>query len=146
MTDSQKRLDQMLSALRAQKFRITPQRMSVLKILSKSDDHPSVDRIYEQVKVNFPTTSLATVYKTISALKQTNQVLELGFSGSGSRYDGNKPYPHPHLICIQCGEITDPAIDEISYFSNNMEKQTGYVLVHQRLDFFGICPACQKKT
>ena len=56
----------------------------------------------EKVKKVFPTTSLATVYKTVALLKELNEVLELGFPEGSNRYDGNKPYPHPHLICTKC--------------------------------------------
>ncbi len=53
--------------------------MAVLKIMATSDGHPSVENIYEHVKKRFPTTSLATVYKTVTLLKELNEVLELGF-------------------------------------------------------------------
>ncbi|MBW1706302.1 MAG: transcriptional repressor [Deltaproteobacteria bacterium] len=86
MADPQLRLDQMLAKLREQKFRITPQRLAILKILAVSDGHPSVEQIFKQVKADFPTTSLATLYKTVTLLKQLNELLELGFSGSGNRY------------------------------------------------------------
>jgi len=45
LTDPQLRLEQMLTKLREQKFRITPQRLAILKILAVSDGHPSVDHI-----------------------------------------------------------------------------------------------------
>jgi hypothetical protein len=82
--------------------------MAVLKILASSQDHPTVERIYSQVRRDFPTTSLATIYKTITLLKELEEVLELGFAEQGSRYDGKRPYPHPHVICTRCGAIVDP--------------------------------------
>ena len=95
------RLDQMLSTLRDHDFRITPQRLAVLKVLAASDGHPSVERIYDTVKAQFPTTSIATIYKTVALLKQENEVIEISFPDGSNRYDGNKPYPHPHLICTR---------------------------------------------
>ena len=144
MADPQLRLDQMLAKLREQKFRITPQRLAILKVLAVSDGHPSVEQIFEKVKADFPTTSLATLYKTITLLKQLNEVLELGFSESGNRYDGNRPYPHPHVICTVCGNIVDPEIVTVKNISEDIAKQTGYSITGQRLDFFGLCPKCQK--
>ncbi|MDA8140337.1 MAG: transcriptional repressor [Desulfobacteraceae bacterium] len=44
--------------------KITPQRMAIVKILAKSEGHPSVENIYNQIKNDFPTMSLATVYRT----------------------------------------------------------------------------------
>ena len=81
----------MLTKVRKHKFRITPQRLSILKILLVSDGHPNVEQIFKQVKADFPTTILATLYKTVTLLKQLNEVSELGFSNSGNRHDGNRP-------------------------------------------------------
>jgi Fur family peroxide stress response transcriptional regulator len=144
LADPKLRLDQMLTKLKEQKFRITPQRLAILKILAVSDGHPNVEQIFKQVKADFPTTSLATLYKTVTLLKQLNEVLELGFSNSGNRYDGNRPYPHPHVICTVCGKIVDPETDTVKNISEDIAKRTGYFITDQRIDFFGICPACQK--
>jgi len=142
MADPQARLDQMLAKLREQNFRITPQRLAVLKILSVSDGHPSVERIYNQVKVDFPTTSLATVYKTVTLLKELNELLELGFPEGSNRYDGNKPYPHPHVICIKCKKIVDPDLDSLDEMKKEVALETNFKILNHRLDFFGICSNC----
>lgn len=145
MADPQVRLDRMLSKLREHKFRITPQRIAVLRILAGSRDHPSVEGIFDQVKKDFPTTSLATVYKTVTLLKQLNEVLELGVQDRGNRYDGNKPYPHPHLICTQCRKIIDPELESFEEVAKELALETGFHITSHRLDFFGICSDCQKE-
>ena len=62
-----KRMDSMVSKLREHDFRITPQRLAVLRVLAASEGHPSVERIYETVRQGFPTTSIATIYKTVNS-------------------------------------------------------------------------------
>jgi len=132
----------MLAKLRGQKFRITPQRLAILKILAASDGHPNMEQIFKQVKADFPTTSLATIYKTVTLLKQLNEVLELGFSNSGNRYDGNRPYPHPHVICIKCNKIVDPDLDSLDEMKKEVALETNFKILNHRLDFFGICSNC----
>jgi Fur family transcriptional regulator, peroxide stress response regulator len=144
MTDPQIRLQQMIAKLKFHNFRITPQRLAVLKILAASQDHPSVERIYEHVKKTFPTTSLATIYKTITLLKEVNEILEIRFS-EGSRYDGNKPYPHPHVICLNCKKIIDPDLMGLGKLTEEAAQRTGFQIMDHRLDFFGICPECQTR-
>jgi len=117
----------------------------MLRILSKSEGHPSAEQIYEQIKVDYPTTSLATIYKTLSLLKNMGEVLELTFASVGSRYDGNKPYPHPHVICTKCGQILDPEFEAGVGIYQEIARQTGYKITHQQLNFFGLCPKCQKE-
>jgi Fur family peroxide stress response transcriptional regulator len=144
MPDHKIRLETMIKKMREKGFRITPQRIAILGILSVSRGHPSVEKIYEQVKKKFPTTSVATVYKNISTLKELGEVLELSFGTQSSRYDGNKPGPHPHLICTVCKKIIDPDLESLKDVSAELIKETGFRITSHRLDFFGICPECQK--
>lgn len=145
MSDSEIRLETMIRKLRENGCRITPQRIAIFKILAASSGHPSVEKIYKQVKPNFPTTSLATVYKNVTLLKELGEVLELAFSNDSSRYDGNRPHPHPHLICIKCKKILDPDLASLKDVTSELARETGFKIVDHRLDFFGICSTCQKK-
>jgi Fur family transcriptional regulator, peroxide stress response regulator len=140
----QDRLNDIITRLRERNCRITPQRVAILKIFLSSLEHPSVEQVYAQVRVNFPTTSLATVYKTVSLLKEIGEILEIGSAEGGNRYDGHKPYPHPHLICTQCKTIIDPAIRSLGQLTAEVAAVSGYRIVSHQIDFFGICPACQK--
>ncbi len=140
------RSELILEKLRETGHRITPQRIAILRILAESRGHPSVEDIYEKVRVNFPTTSLATVYKTITVIKEIGEVLELEFSNEQNRYDGNNPYPHPHLICLKCREIIDPELSSLAYLTQELTADTGYKILSHRLDFYGICPKCQQSV
>ncbi len=145
MSDPKIRLEIMIQKMREKGLRITPQRIAILRVLSKSKGHPSVENIYEQVNEEFPTTSVATVYKNVSMLKELGEVLELSFGSESSRYDGNKPNPHPHLICTKCKKIIDPDLDSLKDVSTELINETGFRITSHRLDFFGICPECQAK-
>jgi len=138
------RFEKMLSKLRDHDFRITPQRLAVLKVLAVSEGHPSVERIYEIVRAEFPTTSLATIYKTVSLLKRINELIEISFPDGSNRYDGNKPYPHPHVICMQCKKIIDPDLSSPKDLTKEVAEKTGFKILTHRVDFFGVCSECQK--
>ncbi|RJX28819.1 MAG: transcriptional repressor [Desulfarculus sp.] len=140
---AEQRRQEMIAALRAGGHRLTPQRLAVVEILAESANHPSVEQVFKRVQRDFPTTSLATIYKTMSLLKQMGQVLELGFAHWGSRYDGKKPYPHPHVICTRCGAIVDPESPGMQELAQQMAGKSGFRISHHRLDFFGLCPRCQ---
>lgn len=143
MADPDLRLQELTDKLRQRGHRLTPQRMAVLKILVISEGHYSVSQIYDQVKAHFPMTSLATIYKTVNLLKEMGEVLELGFGDDDNRYDGNKPYPHPHLICVQCKGIIDPEIPSLVTLPHELGEKTGYQILSHRFDLYGICPQCQ---
>jgi Fur family peroxide stress response transcriptional regulator len=138
-------LEELIEKLREGGHRITPQRLAILKILAASDGHPSAEQVHERIKGDFPTTSLATVYKTIATLKGMGEVLELGFADDSNHYDGNKPYPHTHLICMKCRDIIDPEVESLEILPQKVARMAGYRLVSHRFDIYGICPRCQSE-
>jgi len=146
MVDPQTRFEELVAKLREREYRLTPQRITLLRLLAASDGHPSASQLYEQMNDQFPTTSLATVYKTLNVLKEIDEVLELGFSGDDNRYDGKKPYPHPHLICIRCHKILDLEVSLAHSLIQEVAQSSGYQIVGHRLDFYGLCPDCQDGT
>lgn len=125
---------------------MTPQRLALLRLLTASKNHPSAMQLYEQLHEQFPTMSLATVYKTLNLLKEMGEVLELGFDDDDHRYDGNEPSPHPHLICVRCRKIIDPEVPPFHTLAQEVADSSGFQIVSHRLDFFGICPECQEKN
>lgn len=146
MTDAQARFEQLIAKLREREYRLTPQRVELIRLIASSKGHPSASRLYTQIKVQFPTMSLATVYKTLDLLKELGEVLEIGLRDD-SHYDGNKPYPHPHLICTKCQKIMDGELDTaVKNIVQEVEQNFGFQIVKHQLDFYGICPDCQDKN
>ena len=141
--DHRHRFETIVQKIRESNHKLTPQRLAVAKILARSEGHPSVETIYERLKGDFPTMSLATVYKTINLLKKEGEVLELEFSDLSNRYDGRKPFPHPHVICTGCGKILDPSHLDLEEITRDMMRETGFKILTHRLDFYGLCPECQ---
>jgi len=123
--------------------RLTPQRVAILRVLAASEGHPSVEQIYDQIKDDFPTTGMATIYKTVTLLKEMDEVLELGFANGSSHYDGNRPYPHPHLVCTQCGEIQDLDVPGLEEIVVRVSQRVDYDVHSHRLDLYGLCPKCK---
>ena len=143
MVDAQSRFEELMAKLREREHRVTPQRVALLRLLAASERHPSAAQLYDLIKEQFPTTSLATVYKTLNLLREMDEVLELGFSDDDNRYDGSKPYPHPHLICTSCRRITDPEVSLAQDLVQEVAQTSGYQILSHRLDFYGLCPDCQ---
>jgi Fur family peroxide stress response transcriptional regulator len=117
--------------------------LAIVNILAKSKGHPSVENIYDQIKKDFPTMSIATVYRNIVLIKSLGEVLELGFPDGSNRYDGKKPYSHPHAICIKCKKIVDPDLDSTDILKKEVAQETNFRILNHRLDFFGICSDCR---
>jgi Fur family peroxide stress response transcriptional regulator len=133
----------MLSRLKDRGCRITSHRLALLRLLACSEGHPSAAQLYERLRVQFPTVSLATIYKTLALLKDEGEVLEIDLR-SDSRYDGYKPYPHPHLVCTHCGQIMDGDLAlPVSGLNQQIAEEYGFLVQRQHLLFYGICSECQ---
>ncbi len=145
MVDFGQRFQTIIEKLKASDHKITPQRLAIAKILAESKGHPSVETIYEQLKNDYPTMSLATVYRNVMLIKSLGEVLELGFPVGSNRYDGNKPYPHPHVICIRCRKIIDPDLTTLQDMTKEVVHKTNFTVLTHQLTFFGICGACKKE-
>ena len=143
MHNTKARIDAIIAKLRQNNHKLTPQRLAIVKVLVESEAHPSVEAIYETLQPQFPTMSLATVYRTVMLIKSLSEVLELGFADGSNRYDGNKPYPHPHLVCVQCKRIIDPKLSGFEDLTREVASASGFEILTHRLDFFGVCPQCQ---
>jgi len=146
MNDPNERFDAIAKKLKENNHKLTPQRLAIAKILAYSAGHPNVEKIYAQLQDNFPTMSLATVYRNVMLLKSLGEVLELGFPDGSNRYDGNTAYPHPHVLCTKCKKIIDPDLASLQDMTAEVAGETGFKILTHRLDFFGICPDCLKKT
>ncbi|WP_200762596.1 Fur family transcriptional regulator [Nitrosophilus alvini] len=106
-------MTEVLGQLKEKNLKATPQRLAILKFLEKRT-HPTIDEMYESVKKEFPSISLATVYKNVNMLKEAGLINELN-PGGKLRYDINKT-PHLHAVCEVCGEIFD-------YFDEKLLKE-----------------------
>ena len=145
MTNSDVRFNQMIVALKERNFRLTPQRVELVRLIAASEGHPSASQLYTKIKLQFPTMSHATVYKTLSMLKEMDQVLEIDLRDD-SHYDGNRPQPHPHLICVNCNKIIDGEVSLDAESLMKLEQASGYKILRPQISLYGLCPDCNKET
>jgi Fur family peroxide stress response transcriptional regulator len=143
MTDPEIRFTQLIAALKERAFRLTPQRVELVRLIAVSEGHPSASQLYAKIKRQFPTMSLATVYKTLAMLKELNQVLEIDLRDD-SRYDGNRPQPHPHLICMKCNNIIDGDVSLDPESLRSLERMSGYKILRPQISLYGLCPDCKE--
>lgn len=126
--------------------RITPQRLAILDALLQPGRHPTAEEVYADVVRANPTTSLATVYKTVETLKRLGELRELELGHGRAHYDAADPSDHPHVVCTQCGKVEDVEVTGIDRLLAQAAGASAYALDTKRLEFFGRCPACQERA
>jgi Fur family peroxide stress response transcriptional regulator len=135
--------DQELFALfRTNGYKVTTQRLAICEFILSRKDHPTADQIYQELKNQYPTISLGTIYKTLHLLKELGLIQELGFYEGSTRYDPDMDL-HINMVCSNCGEIYDYKAEEVkklwsSILSNLKIKPKG-----QRIDLYYECDECK---
>jgi Fur family transcriptional regulator, peroxide stress response regulator len=145
MPDPKVRFDELIAALKERAFRLTPQRVELVRLIASSEGHPSAAQLFAKIRTRFPTMSHATVYKTLALLKDMDQVLEIDLRDD-SHYDGNRPDAHPHLICTKCNQIVDGELEIDSALLRKLEKASGYRILRPQITFYGLCPECKQNV
>jgi len=87
-------------------FNITNQRLSIFGFLKDNKDHPSAEKIYDEIRKIHPSISVTTVYKTLQAMKNMGEIQELTIAKQKVHYDPNT-CEHIHIFCERCGTIED---------------------------------------
>jgi len=119
-------------------LKITPQRLAILKEL-ENKGHASIEEIYENIRGFFPSISLATIYKNITALKDENIISEICLHPK-SKYEIKKS-PHAHFVCKKCSKVEDVDLKELV----NDKIDELYPDSQKELYIYGICKECRER-
>lgn len=136
-------LEELVSSLREEGFRITPQRVAILDYLLKTDDHPSAEYIHKVVKKQYPMVSLSTVYKTLDLLREKKLVNEIEVAGE-ARFDAHTD-SHINLVCMNCGKIDDLDEDSLNGIQSRAAKKSKYLILKGNFELIGYCSDCKTK-
>ena len=122
--------------LRRNKKKVTPQRLAVYAALADTTEHPTAETLYKELRADYPTMSLATVYKSLDAFCEIGIVRELNVGEEAFRYDADIS-PHPHIRCMSCDRVADVPITALPALDKNVASVTGYRIVYLQMYFFG---------
>jgi Fur family transcriptional regulator, peroxide stress response regulator len=125
------------------KYKRSRQREKILNLLRSTDTHPTASWIYDELKKDFTNLSMGTVYRNINILLDQNMIRKIEAGSSFDRFDG-KTENHYHFICQQCGCISDLPLKELPELNKLVNENTPYQTDMHRLDFYGVCPECNK--
>jgi len=135
-------MDYIASIFKEKKLKLTPQRLAVYNYLINTTSHPSADIIYTDIHVQYPTMSLATVYKALKTLVDVGLIQEINVGEGNFRYDGNSS-SHPHLQCLGCGKVDDFKDLSLDNLNSLAEQHTDYQIVCNKVYFYGYCADCK---
>lgn len=92
--------------LREHGIQPSAQRLAIADFVLATDRHPSADQVWEEVKLNFPMLSRATVYNTLNLMVRKGLLRELVLAEGRVVFDPRME-PHHHFLDDTDGKIHD---------------------------------------
>ncbi|MGF1523230.1 MAG: Fur family transcriptional regulator [Leptolyngbyaceae cyanobacterium] len=134
------RTEEIVQTLKSKRLRVTPQRFAVYANLLARSDHPTAEQLLNDLNQDAPTSSQATIYSSLQALRDVGLIREVLLEEGVCRYDANVERHH-HFVCTRCGVIEDIPWESFQCIDvNHLRpglKADGYeVIVH------GTCDRC----
>ncbi len=110
----------------------------ILHIINASNDHLTAEQIYLKLKESSSKIVLATVYNNLNSLYENKLIRKVSVEGRPDRYD--KIIKHDHLVCKQCGRLTDITLKDLTV---KLEKEIGEEILSYDLKVSHICSVCR---
>ncbi len=131
--------------LKKNSLKFTIQREVILESLYNSDEHLTPEALHHLIQNKFPDlkTGIATVYRTLSLLEDSNMVTSLSFGAQGKKYELGAKEHHDHLICTECGSITEFVDEQIEERQHAISNELGFKMSGHSMQIYGLCKNCQ---
>ena len=130
------------AALRDRGRRVTPQRLTLARLIEESGDHFTAENLHTRVRDRLPGVSLPTVYATLDLLEELGLIRRLLTQSGVVVYDPVMD-DHHHLVCQQCGSIIDveAAVDDAALIS--AAEAAGFKPAISQVVVRGFCAGCR---
>ena len=132
------------SELKKVGLKVTTPRVKILSLLEGAKSrHFTAEEIYKMLVADQEEIGLATVYRVLTQFEAAGLVRRHHFEGGSSVFELNSGEHHDHLVCIQCGKITEFVNEQIEEQQSDIAKNAGFVMTDHELNIYGVCAECQ---
>ncbi|MFN0205321.1 MAG: Fur family transcriptional regulator [Planctomycetota bacterium] len=127
-------------------LRLTRQRDALLTVVFSSHRHFSAEDLHRELEKSGHRVSIATIYRSLSLLVEGGLVQGLDVGNGRVLYEHTfGHHHHDHMVCVDCGKITEFISDEIEALQDQAAKEHKFTVVAHSLKIFGYCSNCTKK-
>lgn len=118
----------------------------ILQFLKQLNQEISAQGLYVELRQANVPLGLATVYRSLEALKLAG-IVQARVLGNGETLYSQSQSDRHHLTCLQCG--TSFPLNEtdcpVHALEDNLRKSAHFEIYYHTLEFFGLCSCCQHK-
>jgi Fur family ferric uptake transcriptional regulator len=123
------------------RMRRTRQREAIIEEVRSAGGPLSVSEIHERVSGRVPGLGIATVYRTVKALREKGEVSVVELPGEEPRYESSGLGHHHHFRCRSCEQTFDLELCPVGLPSGTT-LPGGYEVEGHSLTLYGRCSAC----
>ncbi len=138
-----RRLSEFRDLCRRHHLSATHQRKVIYETLRLMHGHPSPEIVYDRVRRQIPSISLATVYKNIKTFVDAGMVHEVSPHHGTLRLDPNL-HPHHHLVCAECKTIMDIDAASVAPIKLRNKLPEGFHVQRFAVEIIGLCEKCSR--
>jgi Fur family ferric uptake transcriptional regulator len=135
-------VNELKDELRARGYRLTPQRQLVLAAVGELG-HATPEDVHAWVTERASGVNISTVYRTLELLEGLGLVKHAHLSHGAPTYHASNAPEHIHLICRDCGKVTETAPEVVAPMLAALQDSQGFVADVGHLTIFGSCEACR---
>ena len=125
--------------------RNSKQRNVIREYICGRIDHPTAEKLYNEIREEYPRISLGTVYRNLMFLRDTGEIQSIDVGDGITHFDPN-PEPHAHFYCKKCHQVSDIFINDYQQISTIFENNSKHKITKCNVYMEGICEHCLKKT
>ncbi len=141
----QTRTDQ-IRKLRRDGHRLTKARLTLIFMFSDTTSPLSAREVREKLKEKGVVVNKTTVYRELKFLNNQGIIKPVQIKRSVVAYESTLLPHHHHLVCKDCGKVSEVSSANIEKSIDKLTKQVkeqGFVINSHNLEFFGVCPSCK---
>jgi len=130
------------SATPAPAVRSTRQKAAVSSALAEIEAFVTAQELHERLRQRGERVGLATVYRCLQTLADTDKVDVLHTAGGETAYRRCSQGHHHHLVCRSCGlavEVEGPGVER---WADQIAAEHGFSDLSHTLEIFGTCATC----
>jgi len=120
--------------------RRTRQREALVELLENSAGPLSVPELLEKVNAGEETVGIATIYRTLKLLTESDRIRAVTFADGTVRYERAELGHHHHFHCRSCDKVFD--LEGCPFHLHAEGLPQGYVVESHEITFQGLCPNC----
>ena len=121
-------------------LKVTVPRVRIMEILgSHRDQHMSAEDVYRALLDAGDEVGIATVYRVLTQFESAGLIVRHNFEGGHAVYELDSGEHHDHIVCLDCGKVTEFIDDTIERKQRSIAADNGFELADHSLVLYGHC-------